>query len=103
MKVKAGGGMNEEKKPDLTAEDVRFTTKDGFLYAFAQGWPRGECLIEALGLGSTQKPGHIASVEMLGVPKPLRFRQEEAVLRITPPDRKPAAAAIGVTFKVRFS
>ena len=103
MKVKAGSGMNEEKKPDLTAEDVRFTVKDGFLYAFAQGWPRGECLIEALGLGSTQKPGHIVSVEMLGVPKPLRFRQEEAVLRITPPDRKPAAAAIGVTFKVRFS
>jgi alpha-L-fucosidase len=101
--VKAGGGMNEGKKPDLTAEDVRFTTKDGRLYAFVQGWPNAECVIRSLGLGSDHKPGRILAVEMLGVPKALRFTQENGALRITPPDIRPAAAATGVTFKVRFA
>ena len=41
MKVKAGGGMNEEKKPDLIAEDVRFTTKGGIPLRVCAGMAQG--------------------------------------------------------------
>ena len=33
------GNFNEDKQKDLTAEDIRFTTKGSTLYAFVMGWP----------------------------------------------------------------
>ena len=101
--VKTGAGMNEDEKPDLTAQDFRFTTRGEMLYVFVQGWPQGEFVIQALGRASAQAPGRVAMVEMLGVSEPLRFRQEDSVLRVTPPVVKPAAADKGVTLRVRLA
>jgi len=99
--VNAGAGMNEDKKPDLTAEDHRFTTKAGFLYVFVQGWPTSELLIPALGRASAQRPGRIANVEMLGSKERLRFIQEDDVLRVTPPELKPKSSEIGITLRIK--
>ena len=45
--VKGDGKFNENGRKDLTAEDVRFTTKGNTLYAFVMGWPgaRLRCLL----------------------------------------------------------
>jgi alpha-L-fucosidase len=48
-------------------EDIRFTTKGDALYAIALGWPPdGKFLITSLASGSSNFPGQIAKVEMLG-------------------------------------
>jgi alpha-L-fucosidase len=101
--IKAEPGMNEGQMPDLTAQDVRFTTKDGLLYAFVQGWPTSLLTIKALGLMSDQKPGRVIAVEMLGVSALLKFKQQDAAMEVAPPERRPAAAATGVTLKIRFA
>jgi alpha-L-fucosidase len=100
--VKAGTGMNEGKKPDLTAHDYRFTTKDGSLYIFVQGWPTSSCVIEALGSATAQRPGRVAAIEMLGVSKSLTYEQNETALQVTLPDDRPRASEIGVTLRVKF-
>ena len=60
------GNFNEDKTNDFGAEDVRFTTKGSTLYAFVQGWPEKEAMVQALGLTSPQQPGKILKVEILG-------------------------------------
>jgi alpha-L-fucosidase len=101
--VKPAAGMNEDKQPDLTAQDIRFTTKGGHIYAFIQGWPQGDFVVRALGRASAQNPGRIASVDMLGYDRPLHFKQEDATLRVTAPSIRPENSTIGVTLRIHMS
>ena len=38
--LSGNGGFNEGKKPDMGADDIRYTTKGPAMYAFVMGWPR---------------------------------------------------------------
>ena len=58
--------FNENKQPDLGAQDIRFTTKGTTLFAFVQGWPQGEFIIRSLATGSPQQPAKVMDVRMLG-------------------------------------
>ena len=44
-------GFNERNRKDLTAADVRYTTKGSVLYAFVMGWPEHEAVIPTLAEG----------------------------------------------------
>jgi alpha-L-fucosidase len=92
------GNFNEDKQKDLTAEDIRFTTKDGTLYAFVMGWPEKAAMVSALGLASDQAPGRIRNVELLGYKGELKWRQDETSLRVEMPAEK--ISDIGITLKV---
>jgi alpha-L-fucosidase len=82
-KFEAGSFHDTDAKP-YTAEDYRFTTKDGALYAIELGWPKdGEAIIHALGSGVGTR--EVASVELLGATAPLTFRQKPDGLHIHPP------------------
>ena len=96
----AGGnaGFNESRRRELTADDVRFTTKGGALYAFVMGWPEREASIPALALGGKLEVGKIRSVELLGHRGRLKFTQDETALRIELPPEKPSDH--GVAFRV---
>jgi alpha-L-fucosidase len=94
---------NEGKKPDLTAEDIRFTTKGSTLYAFVQGWPQGSAVIPSLGTSSPQNPPKIIGVSLLGYTENLKFRQETSALRITLPAQRTPSSKIGITFKISTS
>ena len=100
--VKAGGGMNENKKPDLSPADVRFTTKGKVLYAFVQGWPSSEATVKSLASGA-QNAGKIAEVRMLGHDDRLEFKQDETGLHVTMPGTKPATADVGITLKLAMA
>ena len=91
---------NEGKKPDLTATDIRFTTKGSVIYAFVQGWPSGEAMISSLGTSSPQHPAKITGVSMLGRDGHLKFTQEASGLRVTLPANRPQTADIGITLKL---
>lgn len=71
---------------DYTAQDIRFTTKDGALYAIFLGWPQGESAIASL--GSKALPGAVIErVDLLGGPK-LNFRRDADALQLTLPPRQ---------------
>lgn len=99
-KVVGGEGFNESKKPDLTSEDIRFTTNGPNVYAFLQGWPSTMAVIAALRTTSPQNPPKITSVRLLGYNQNLRFSQEPTGLKVTFPENPIPTGAIGVTLKL---
>jgi alpha-L-fucosidase len=93
-------GFNEDNQPDLTAQDVRFTTKGKLLYAYVMGIPTGkEFLIKALSEKSPQAPGKILNVELLGDTGKLRWKQDNQglKLRVPPLHLSPIAITLKVT------
>jgi alpha-L-fucosidase len=95
------GNFNEDKQSDFTAEDVRFTSKGSMVYAFVQGWPEKEAVVQALGLASPQKPGKILKVELLGSKGDVSWKQDDAALRVQMPAEK--LSDIGITLKVELA
>lgn len=94
---------NEGKKPDLTAADVRFTSKGSVLYAFVQGWPRQQrIVIQALGTRSPHAV-KIAHVSILGQGETLNMSQQSEGLHIFLPADKPAASEIGFALKLSMA
>jgi len=94
------GNFNEDKQNDLTAADVRFTAKGSTVYAFVMGWPEQAAVVEALGLASSQQPGKILKVELLGYNGDLNWKQGEAALKVMMPAEK--LSDIGITLKVEL-
>jgi alpha-L-fucosidase len=95
------GNFNEDKQKDLTAEDIRFTTKNSTLYVFVMGWPDKAAVVNALGLASSQSPGKVRNVELLGYKGDLKWQQDESSLRVEMPAEK--LSDIGVTLKVSMT
>jgi alpha-L-fucosidase len=102
-KIVAGSGFNEGKKPDLTANDIRFTTKGSVIYAFLQGMPRGAATIQALGTASPQNPPKITSVTLLGRSDNLKFTQDSGGLHVALPHLATPTSRIGITLKITTS
>ncbi len=92
------GGFNEGKRKDLTAEDVRFTTKSQALYAFVMGWPEKEAVIAPLATNSKQGVVRISNVELLGYPGKVQWGQDESGLKVQLPAERPGDHAIA--FKI---
>jgi alpha-L-fucosidase len=90
---------NEGKKPDLTAADIRFTTKGSALYAFVQGWPGKEAVVTSLGTRSPHAT-KVSSTRILGHNQNLKFTQQLDGLHVTLPSVQPATANIGFTLKL---
>jgi alpha-L-fucosidase len=77
------GAMAEGEAKPFTAQDVRFTQKDGALYAIFLDWPEAEAAIASLGTDALPD-ARIERVELLGGP-PLAFRRDRQALRLTLP------------------
>jgi alpha-L-fucosidase len=103
--IKANGqefDPNEGKQPDLGPKDIRFTTKGETLYAFVQGWPDRELMIESLAMNGPQKPQKAVDVRLLGHDEALVFTHDARGLRVIMPGIKPATADVGIALRVRF-
>jgi alpha-L-fucosidase len=98
VKIEAGN-FNEDKQKDLTSDDVRFTAKNSTVYAFVMGTPQKQACICALGLQSSQAPGKILKVEMLGYKGELKWKQDESGLKVEMPAEK--ISDIGITLKIQ--
>ena len=94
-------GFNESGRTEMTAKDVRFTSKGKTLYAFVMGWPQTLVLLQPLALNSPQKPEKILNVELLGHKARLHWKQDERGLNVRLPSEKPCDYAI--TLKVAFA
>ena len=73
--------------PNLTASDIRFTTKGDVLYAVAMGRPEGgKIAIKALASSSAHYPGGIGRIQLLGSSAKLEFSRDETGLAVSVPD-----------------
>ena len=77
-----GQGFNEGKGKPFTAEDVRFTTKGGVLYAFIMGAPKTAVHIKSLGTDAKLLEAKIARVSLLGGNETIRWSQTAGDLTI---------------------
>jgi alpha-L-fucosidase len=90
----ATGHLAEHKDKPFTAEDIRFTSKPGVLYATLLDWPKdGVTTIKTLAKGSPQRKEAIHSVELIGSKASLEWKQTENGLRVVLPKNRPCEFA----------
>jgi alpha-L-fucosidase len=92
------GRFNENYK--FNSKDIRFTTKDGILYAFCLGTPTEDILIKSLGKNSRFAVDPVASVKMLGSDLKIKWSQTDSGIVIKKPSKLPSWQVIG--FKIEF-
>ena len=90
--------FNESKRKDLTAADVRFTTRGDTLFAFVMGWPEYKAVIRPLALNTALRAGKITNVELLGFGGKVQWSQDESGLTVLTPQAPPSSHA--VVFKI---
>jgi alpha-L-fucosidase len=65
------------------------------------GWPEKAAVVRALGLASPQNPGKIRNVELLGYKGDLKWKQDDAALKVEMPAEK--ISDLGITLKVELA
>lgn len=94
----ATGEESQVEQQLMTSSDFRFTTRDGYLYAIAMGWPEdGVWRIRTLRAGTER----VADVSLLGFDGPLAFSQTEEALTVQAPPQKPCAHAYVLKLALR--
>jgi len=89
---------------NYTAEDIRYTTHGGALYAIALGWPDGGKLrLHSLYRGNPYLEGELCSVQLLGTEGELKWTVEDDGLHITLPSRQPDEPAFAFRILTRSS
>jgi alpha-L-fucosidase len=98
----AGGMFSEGQSQSFTAEDFRFTTKGGALYAIALGWPASGTLnITSLAQDSALAPGAIDRVEALGSSAPLPVARTRKGLEVKLPEGLAGSMAVALKIEGR--
>ena len=85
----SGSNFNEGNVKPLTAEDVRFTTKAGKLYAFLMGAPTGPISIQSLGTAAGLLDAPVAAVRLIGADTTPAWSQSADALAIEAPASVP--------------
>jgi len=80
------GSFNDTATKPYTSRDIRFTTRDGVLYAIALAWPQdGKIRIESLARGSKVMETEIGGVQLLGSSDKLKWTRDNDGLEIELP------------------
>lgn len=99
-KAEAGhfGGAKDVRSKPYTAEDMRFTTKNGSLYAFVMEWPTSKSvLVKSLATASPQTAGKkVSAVSLLGYSGKVTWSQDEQGLHVQLPDQPPSEHAFAL-------
>jgi alpha-L-fucosidase len=81
-----GGSFNDTATKPYTSQDIRFTTRDGVLYAIALAWPQdGKIGIRSLARGSKVMESEVAAVQLLGSSDKLKWTRDNDGLKIELP------------------
>jgi alpha-L-fucosidase len=91
------GPFGDTKRKPFTSADVRFTTRDGKLYAIVLDWPADRRVsIRSLGRTAPQGSREVSRVEMVGGTSALRWTHDEAGLHVDLPASAPAEHAFAL-------
>ncbi|MDF7824172.1 alpha-L-fucosidase [Pontiellaceae bacterium B12227] len=95
------GHHSEKHNKDAGAEDFRFTTKDGALYAIALGWPEnGKFNVEAFAKKNPYESRKIKAVQFISGKNKLKWKQKSKGLELSVKGDKPCEAAY--VFKITY-
>jgi len=98
--TKASEGSFAEFKPVVyTAKDIRFTTKNGIVYAFLLDIPVEKILISSF--SKTAGHGSIEKVELIGSNESIKWTQKENALEIEP--SKSYQSSEAVCYRITFN
>lgn len=86
------GHMADKEFDGFGEQDIRFTTRDGQLYAIALGWPESGVL-QIARFGTTAYNGGISGVELIGCNGALVWERTKDALNIQLPAEKPCRHA----------
>ncbi|HEX3471105.1 MAG TPA: alpha-L-fucosidase [Silvibacterium sp.] len=90
------GSFHDTSGGAFTPQDIRFTTKDGALYAIALGWPQdGHLTIHSL---ASTTNFNVGEVTLLGSPAKISFTQETDGLHLNLPSKPDSTYAY--SFKI---
>ena len=97
--TKVTSSAKSSDQQEFTAEDIRFTTHNGALYAIALGWPKsGELRVHSLWKGNPYLTGPVCGVKLLGADQEISWRQTADGLYIELPMQQPREPAF--TFRI---
>jgi alpha-L-fucosidase len=97
--TKVTSSAKSSDQQEFTAEDIRFTTHNGALYAIALGWPKsGELRVHSLWKGNPYLNGPVCEVKLLGADHGISWRQTADGLYIELPMQQPKEPAF--TFRI---
>ena len=94
------GHLSERKNKDNTEEDVRFTQKDGALYALLLDVPSKDVEIRALGEKAALLKQEIKNIEIIGSNEKVSWETNDDFLKINKPTEKTCEHC--VVFKLTF-
>lgn len=80
------GHHSEGQNKDFTGQDIRFTQKDGKLYAIMMAWPEGDNVVIKSITSNDEK---IKEIRMLGSTEKIVWKQDKSGLTVTMPKDKP--------------
>ena len=80
------GHLSERQNPDNTEDDIRFTQKDGALYALLLDVPTKDIEIRSFGKASGLLDKEIKNIEILGSTEKIRWEINDDFLKINKPD-----------------
>jgi alpha-L-fucosidase len=87
--------VHHDKEPAGGAQapvDIRFTAKGNSVYAICLAWPEKDVLVRALGNAGVPDKA-ISAVRMLGSKEVIKWRQTNAGLTLSVPEKKPCRYA----------
>ncbi|GAA4237291.1 alpha-L-fucosidase [Postechiella marina] len=85
-----GQGKNHgNDMPIYTSKDIRFTQKEGVLYAIVLDWPDGELDIKSFGSDGKLYANEIKKISLLGSASKLKWKQNSQSLTVQFPEEKP--------------
>ena len=86
-------GFNEGRGKPMTADDVRFTTRNGAIYMIELGVPTAELQVKSLGTAARLLERPIEHIALIGSDEPIVWKQGEA-LSIQAPHSTPSPEAL---------
>jgi len=96
--LKVKDGRQGENKRAFSQQDIRFTTKDGVLYAFVLTPPTEDIVIKTLARGGLLDKD-IADIKLMGSDEEIKWTRSENDLTITLPQSLPNTLVVGFVIK----
>ena len=98
--LKVKDGRQGENRRAFSQKDIRFTTKDGVLYAFVLTPPTEDILIKTLATGGVLE-SEIANIKMMGSDEEIKWDRAAKGLTISLPKELPKALVVGFSIELK--
>ena len=97
--LKVKDGRQGENRSEFSQQDIRFTTKDGILYAFVLAPPTEDIVIKKLANGGLLEK-EIANIKLMGSDDQIAWKRTDENLTISLPESLPDTLVVGFAIEL---